>query len=73
MSFAIATISILSFFVGQWLVTKRNCTGFFIWGLSNLMVAAEKFACGDSSTACMFLIYFLANAYSLMNWAKAKA
>lgn len=71
MSAAITIICIPSFFVGQWLVTKRHRFGFLVWGLSNLIVAAAKFTSGDLATACMFLIYFLANGYSLLSWTKA--
>ena len=71
MSVAITIICIPSFFVGQWLVTKRSRFGFLIWGVSNLIVAAAKFTSGDLATACMFLIYFLANGYSLISWTKA--
>jgi nicotinamide riboside transporter PnuC len=50
MSVAIAIISILSFFAGQWLVTRRSCNGFLIWAASNLMVAIANFAGGDPCT-----------------------
>ena len=72
MSVAIAIISIISFFVGQALVTKRCCAGFLVWALSNLMVAVLKFASGDPSTGSMFVVYFLANACSLKAWAKGE-
>jgi hypothetical protein len=68
----IAIISILSFFAGQWLVTKRSCVGFLVWAGSNLLVAVAKFASGDPSTGSMFMIYFLANGYSLLSWAKVR-
>lgn len=70
MSFTIASISIASFFIGQMLVTNRCCIGFLVWAVSNLMVAVLKFATGDHSTACMFVVYFLTNGYSLYAWAR---
>lgn len=70
MSGTVATISILSFFVGQFLVTRRCCSGFLIWAVSNLLVATVNFATGDQATGCMFVTYFLANTYSLIAWAR---
>jgi hypothetical protein len=68
MSATIATISILSFFAGQWLVTRRSCNGFLIWAASNLMVAIANFAGGDPCTGLMFAVYFLTYTYSLHAW-----
>ena len=70
MSGTVAIISILSFFVGQFLVTRRCCSGFLIWATSNLLVATVSFATGDRATGCMFVTYFLANTYSLLAWAR---
>lgn len=70
MNTTITAISILSFFIGQWLVTRHCCSGFFIWAASNLMVALLHFAKGDFSTACMFTVYFLANSSSVVAWVK---
>ena len=72
MSTLIDIISIISFFAGQVLVTRRCCTGFLVWAASNLMVAVVNFATGNSAMAWMFVTYFLANAYSLFAWAKIK-
>ncbi len=66
----VAIISIISFFAGQLLVTKRCCSGFLVWAGSNLMVAVVNFAAGNHSTGCMFATYFLANSYSLVVWAR---
>ena len=71
MSAAIAIICMLAFVAGQWLVTKRSRFGFLIWGVSNLIVAAINFSSGDLAAGCLFLIYSLANGYSLFSWAKA--
>ena len=70
MSVAVAIISIVSFFIGQALVTKRCCFGFLVWAVSNLMVAVLNFSTGDHATGCMFTVYFLTNGYSLFAWAK---
>jgi len=69
MQAAVAIISIISFFVGQALVTKRCCVGFLVWAMSNLIVSVWKIATGDLATGCMFLVYFLSNAHSLRVWA----
>ena len=68
MTAIVAIISIVSFFVGQLLVTRRCFAGFLIWAGSNLLVATFKFATGDASTGSLFLIYAAANTYSLIAW-----
>lgn len=70
MSAWIAIITILSFFAGQLLVTRRSCNGFLIWAASNLMVAIASFAGGDPCTGLMFTVYFLTNTYSLRAWSR---
>ena len=66
---SVAAISIVSFFVGQVLVTRRSCYGFLIWAASNLLVACVSLCSGDVATAGMFATYTLANAWSLLSWS----
>jgi hypothetical protein len=66
----IALIGIAAFVVGQWLVTRKHWAGFLVWAGSNLMVAVMCLAQANHPTACMFLVYFLANVYSMMAWTR---
>ena len=70
MNTALAALSIASFFIGQYLVTRRHWTGFLVWALSNLSVALGSFSAGHGATGTMFAIYFAANAWSLFSWTK---
>ena len=64
----IALIGIAAFVLGQWLVTRKHWSGFLVWAGSNLMVAVMCLAQANHPTACMFLVYFLANVYSMTAW-----
>jgi nicotinamide riboside transporter PnuC len=68
----VTVINIVSFLVGQYLVTRRNGLGFFIWAGSNLMVVVLNIANGSFATACMFIVYCLANLCSVGVWFKEK-
>ena len=65
-----AILNILLFFIGQYLITRKDRKGFMIWGFSNLLIVRVSIANDHLYTACMFIIYFLANAYSLILWAR---
>jgi len=69
-SFLPATIGIIAFAAGQWLVTRRHWGGFLIWATSNYCFAAKFLAEGNHSTACMFLVYCAANVYSMGLWSR---
>jgi nicotinamide riboside transporter PnuC len=68
-----AFIGIAAFIVGQWLVTRKQWTGFLVWAGSNLMVAAMCLVQDNRPTACMFLVYCLANVYSMIAWSRSAA
>jgi nicotinamide riboside transporter PnuC len=65
-----AIINIAAFFVGQVLVTRRHWGGFLIWAASNCSIAAISVVQGSHPTALMFLVYFTANVYSTILWAR---
>jgi nicotinamide riboside transporter PnuC len=67
-----AIINISAFAIGQFLVTRRHWVGFLIWAASNLMVAAVCIARGEWATACMFIVYCVANVWSMIAWSPRK-
>lgn len=69
----IAILNILMFFLGQYYVTRKNQSGFLVWGASNLMVAAVSILNGNLGLACIFVVYGMANTYSLVVWFRQKS
>jgi nicotinamide riboside transporter PnuC len=67
-----AVINIAAFAIGQYLVTRRSWAGFLIWAGSNLLVATTCLLGKDPAMACLFLVYFAANVYSMHAWTRMR-
>ena len=65
-------LSIVAFFIGQRLVTRKRWTGFLVWALSNSLLTTHLFLDGNTSTALMFLVYAVVNFRSMLLWLRDK-
>lgn len=72
MEMLVTITTVLLFFIGQYYVTRHHLGGFLVWGSSNVLVAVFSIVKGESSMAILFIVYGLANAYSLFIWLEKK-
>jgi len=72
MDAAVTITTVLMFFIGHYYVTKQHLGGFLVWASSNVLVAVFSMVKGDPCIACLFIVYGVANAYSMIMWGKGK-
>lgn len=61
-------VNLLSFVIGQWLVTRGHWGGFLVWCAANLYSVVVCITTGIPETSCLFAAYFAANFWSLRSW-----